>query len=118
MEAMLDRPTRANQPVPRATHTRGHVQRVAYTHREGAIEALEARVPRRGVIQAMGQLASEFAEDLFRRKRAIFHVFDWPAHEEADAKQGDLREWTFWNHVRSGAALVAAALLTFALIST
>ena len=28
-----------------------------------------------------------------------------------------LREWTFWNHVRSGAALVAAALLTSALIS-
>jgi uncharacterized membrane protein len=27
-----------------------------------------------------------------------------------------LREWTFWNHVRSGAALVAAALLTAALI--
>jgi uncharacterized membrane protein len=27
-----------------------------------------------------------------------------------------LREWTFWNHVRSGAALVAAAVLTAALI--
>ena len=76
--------------MPRATHTRGHVQRVAYTHREGVVEALEARVPRRGVIQAMGQLASELAEDLFRRKRAIFHVFDWPAHEEADAKEGEI----------------------------
>jgi uncharacterized membrane protein len=29
-----------------------------------------------------------------------------------------LREWTFWNHVRSGAALAAATLLTSALIST
>ena len=29
-----------------------------------------------------------------------------------------LREWTFWNGVRSGWALVAAALLTSALIST
>jgi hypothetical protein len=38
----------------------------------------------------MGQLASERAEDLFRRKRAIFHVFDWPAHEEADAKEGEI----------------------------
>jgi len=28
-----------------------------------------------------------------------------------------LREWTFWNHVRSGSALVAAALLTIALIA-
>lgn len=27
-----------------------------------------------------------------------------------------LREWTFWNHVRSGAALVAATLLAIALI--
>jgi uncharacterized membrane protein len=27
-----------------------------------------------------------------------------------------LREWTFWNHVRSGSALVAAALLTIALL--
>jgi uncharacterized membrane protein len=26
-----------------------------------------------------------------------------------------LREWTFWNHVRTGAALAAAALLTIAL---
>jgi uncharacterized membrane protein len=29
-----------------------------------------------------------------------------------------LRDWTFWNHVRSGAALLAAVLLTSALIST
>ena len=29
-----------------------------------------------------------------------------------------LREWTAWNHVRSGSALVAAALLASALIST
>jgi len=29
-----------------------------------------------------------------------------------------LREWTFWNHVRSGAALAAAVLLTLALITT
>jgi uncharacterized membrane protein len=29
-----------------------------------------------------------------------------------------LREWTFWNHVRSGAALVAAALLSIALVNT
>jgi uncharacterized membrane protein len=29
-----------------------------------------------------------------------------------------LREWTLWNHVRSGAALGAATLLTVALIST
>jgi uncharacterized membrane protein len=28
-----------------------------------------------------------------------------------------LREWAFWNHVRSGSALVAAALLTFALVN-
>ena len=28
-----------------------------------------------------------------------------------------LREWTFWNHVRSGSALVAAALLTIALVN-
>jgi uncharacterized membrane protein len=28
-----------------------------------------------------------------------------------------LREWTFWNHVRTGAALLAAALLTSALLS-
>jgi uncharacterized membrane protein len=27
-----------------------------------------------------------------------------------------LREWTFWNHVRSASALVAAALLTLALV--
>src|SRR5687767_2789376 len=27
-----------------------------------------------------------------------------------------LREWTFWNHVRTGSALVAAALLTVALV--
>ena len=27
-----------------------------------------------------------------------------------------LSEWTFWNHVRSGSALVAAALLTIALV--
>ena len=47
-------PARGDQPVPRTTHTRGHVQRVADTHREGVVEALETRVPRRGVIQAMG----------------------------------------------------------------
>jgi uncharacterized membrane protein len=29
-----------------------------------------------------------------------------------------LREWTFWNHVRSGPALVGAALLTIALVNT
>jgi uncharacterized membrane protein len=29
-----------------------------------------------------------------------------------------LREWTFWNHVRSVSALVAAALLTIALINS
>ena len=28
-----------------------------------------------------------------------------------------LREWTFWNHVRRGCALVAAALLTIALVN-
>jgi uncharacterized membrane protein len=28
-----------------------------------------------------------------------------------------LREWTFWNHVRSGSALVAAALLTIAIVN-
>jgi uncharacterized membrane protein len=28
-----------------------------------------------------------------------------------------VREWTFWNHVRSGAALIAALLLTIALVS-
>jgi uncharacterized membrane protein len=28
-----------------------------------------------------------------------------------------LREWTFWNHVRSGSALVAAALLMIALVN-
>jgi uncharacterized membrane protein len=28
-----------------------------------------------------------------------------------------LREWTFWNHVRSGSALVAATLLTIAILN-
>ena len=42
-----------------------------------------------------------------------------PAHAQGASELWSryLREWTFWNHVRSGAALVAAALLTFALIS-
>jgi Domain of unknown function (DUF1772) len=38
------------------------------------------------------------------------------AQGAAELWSGYLREWTFWNHVRSGSALVAAALLTFALI--
>ena len=42
-----------------------------------------------------------------------------PAHAQGSSEVWSryLREWTFWNHVRSGAALGAAALLTSALIS-
>jgi uncharacterized membrane protein len=38
------------------------------------------------------------------------------AEGAADLWSRFLREWTFWNHVRSGSALVAAALLTIALV--
>ncbi|MBE9226369.1 hypothetical protein IQ264_13145 [Phormidium sp. LEGE 05292] len=31
------------------------------------------------------------------------------------SRLGPLKDWTFWNHIRTVAALVAAVLLTFAL---
>lgn len=40
----------------------------------------------------------------------------WLTKLVIDALVGGLREWKFWNHVRTGSALVAAALLTVALV--
>jgi uncharacterized membrane protein len=44
---------------------------------------------------------------------------EMPATDQGTAELWSryLREWTLWNHVRSGSALVAAALLTIAIVN-
>jgi hypothetical protein len=65
-------PRRGDQPVPRAMHASGDFQRVVQASREGAVEVLEAGLPRLCVIQATGQLAREPAEDVFWCERRFF----------------------------------------------
>ena len=56
---------------------------------QGAVERSKRAIPT-GPIMALGQFASKCPEDFFRCKRPILHVFDWPAHEETDAKEGEI----------------------------
>jgi hypothetical protein len=83
---MLDRLREVNGGATQRTPAGTSSGRV-YASRE-RIEALKRPTTWRHT--GDGSLSSELAEDLFWGKRAVFHVLDWPAHEEADAKKGEL----------------------------